>query len=109
MQPEIIEVRNPATLKKFAELPVASRAQVADAVARGRKAQALWQLSSYAHRAKLLYRLRDLLLDEQDKMADVLTAETVTSSCIFAMPSASGPRKAQAISAQRKFAHISRS
>jgi len=76
MQHEIIEVRSPATLKKLAELPVASRAEVAEAVARGRKAQVLWQTSSFPHRAKLLYRLRDLLLDEQDKLADVLTAET---------------------------------
>ncbi len=76
MQHETIEVRSPATLKKLAELPVASRAEVAEAVARGRKAQALWRTSTFPHRAKLLYRLRDLLLDEQDRLADVLTAET---------------------------------
>ena len=76
MQHETIEVCSPATLKKLAELPVASRAEVAEAVARGRKAQALWRTSTFPHRAKLLYRLRDLLLDEQDRLADVLTAET---------------------------------
>ncbi|HEY7559439.1 MAG TPA: succinic semialdehyde dehydrogenase [Candidatus Binatia bacterium] len=76
MQADTIEVRNPATLKTITTLPVASRAEVAQAVARGRKAQAVWQASSFADRAKLLYRLRDLLLDEQEKLADVLTAET---------------------------------
>src|SRR5207248_1472702 len=32
--------------------------------------------SRFTERAKLLYGLRDLLLDERDKLADVLTAET---------------------------------
>jgi acyl-CoA reductase-like NAD-dependent aldehyde dehydrogenase len=76
MQPDKIEVRNPATLAKIAELEVASPADVAEAVARARTAQALWQTTSFAHRAQLLYRLRDILLDEQEKLADVLTAET---------------------------------
>jgi acyl-CoA reductase-like NAD-dependent aldehyde dehydrogenase len=76
MHPNKIEVRNPATLEKIAELPVASPAEVAEAVAAARKAQAFWRATSFAHRARLLYRLRDLLLDEQDKLADVLTAET---------------------------------
>jgi len=73
---QTIKVRNPATLEQIAELTVASPADVAHAVAQARKAQAVWQSTSFAERAKLLYGLRDLLLDEQDKLADVLTAET---------------------------------
>jgi acyl-CoA reductase-like NAD-dependent aldehyde dehydrogenase len=73
---QTIKVRNPATLEPIAELPVASPADVADAVSRARKAQAVWQSTSFGERTKLLYRLRDLLLDEQDKLADILTAET---------------------------------
>jgi len=73
---QTIKVRNPATLEQIAELTVASHADVAHAVAQARKAQAVWQSTSFAERAKLLYGLRDLLLDEQDKLADVLTAET---------------------------------
>jgi acyl-CoA reductase-like NAD-dependent aldehyde dehydrogenase len=76
MQPDNIEIRNPATLEKIAELPVTSRAEVAQAVARGRTAQAVWQATNFKYRAQILYRLRDILLDEQDKLADVLTAET---------------------------------
>jgi len=71
-----IQVRNPATLEPLQELAVASPAEVAVAVARARQAQANWQRSSFAERAKLLYRLRDLLLDEGDKLADILTSET---------------------------------
>ena len=73
---QTIKVRNPATLEQIAELTVASHADVAHAVAQARKAQAVWQSTSFAERAKLLYGLRDLLLDERDKLADVLTAET---------------------------------
>ena len=76
MHPETIEVRNPATLEKIAELPVTANAAVAEAVSCGREAQARWRTTTFAHRARLLYRLRDRLLDEQDKLADVLTAET---------------------------------
>jgi acyl-CoA reductase-like NAD-dependent aldehyde dehydrogenase len=58
------------------ELPVASPGEVARAAERGRKAQAAWQQITFAERSRLLYRLRDLLLDEGEKLADILTAET---------------------------------
>ncbi|MBI2535326.1 MAG: aldehyde dehydrogenase family protein [Deltaproteobacteria bacterium] len=76
MSAQSIAVRNPATLQTIAELPVAQPEDVAAAVARARKAQAIWQDTSFAERSRLLYRLRDLLLDEQEKLADVLTSET---------------------------------
>lgn len=75
-EPEMIEVRNPATLKAITALPVASAAAIAAAASCGREAQAQWRSTTFAERAKLLYRLRDLLLDEQNKLADILTAET---------------------------------
>jgi len=71
-----IIVRNPATLETVAELPVAQATDVAAAVGRARVAQAAWQTTSFTERAGLLYRLRDLLLDEGDRLADILTAET---------------------------------
>jgi acyl-CoA reductase-like NAD-dependent aldehyde dehydrogenase len=73
---QTIKVRNPATLEPIAELAVASPTDVAEAVIQARKAQAAWQRTSFGERTKLLYRLRDLLLDEQDKLADILTSET---------------------------------
>jgi acyl-CoA reductase-like NAD-dependent aldehyde dehydrogenase len=76
MPSDTIAVRSPATLAKIAELRVASPEDVEEAVQRARKAQALWAPTSFAHRAQLLYRLRDLLLDEQEHLADLLTAET---------------------------------
>lgn len=70
-----LKVRNPATLEQIAELPTASAADVAAAAARARKAQRLWQAQSFTERAKPLYRFRDLLIDEQDRLADIVTAE----------------------------------
>ena len=71
-----IEVRNPATLEKIAELAVASAGDVKRAVAKARAAQALWERKSFGERADLLYRYRDLLIDHQEKMAGILTAES---------------------------------
>lgn len=71
-----IQVQNPATLELVQELPVAAAAEVAAAVARARQAQINWQRTSFAERAQLLYRLRDLLLDRGDQLADILTSET---------------------------------
>jgi acyl-CoA reductase-like NAD-dependent aldehyde dehydrogenase len=70
-----IIVRNPATLQ---DCRIAGRAaaDVASAVERGRVAQAAWQQTSFARARQILYRLRDLLLDEGEKLADILTAET---------------------------------
>jgi len=76
MSVQTVIVRNPATLEKIAELPVAQAADVALAVSRGREAQRAWQQTSFAERARLFYRLRDLLLDEGERLADILTGET---------------------------------
>ena len=76
MKTQTIQVRNPATLETITELPIASPAEVAEAVERARKAQAIWRTRSFAERAELLYRFRDLLIDEQERLADILTSET---------------------------------
>ncbi len=73
---ELIEIRNPATSEKIAELTVASAQDVAHAVARARQAQITWQEKNFRERANFLYRFRDLLLDHQEKFAEVLTSET---------------------------------
>ena len=71
-----INVRNPATLDEIADMPAASGAEVGRAVERARLAQARWRETGFAERRRLFYRLRDLLLDESEKLADVMTAET---------------------------------
>ena len=76
MNAHSIIVRNPASLETIAELPVASPAEVRQAVERARKAQLTWSQTSMAERSRIYYRLRDVLLDEGEKLADILTAET---------------------------------
>lgn len=76
MKNQTIRVRNPATLESIAELPIASSVDVATATARARRSQTEWQTKSLTERAKLLRRFRDLLIDEQDRLADIITSET---------------------------------
>jgi acyl-CoA reductase-like NAD-dependent aldehyde dehydrogenase len=73
---QTLRVRNPATLEPIAELPIASSVDVAAAAARARQAQAEWQKKSFDERAKVLRRFRDLLIDEQDRLADIVISET---------------------------------
>ncbi|HEY1232837.1 MAG TPA: aldehyde dehydrogenase family protein [Candidatus Binatia bacterium] len=76
MNAQSLIVRNPATLEKITELPVARSNDVAMAVTRARKAQQTWAKTNFPERARLLYKLRDFLLDEGDRLADIMTAET---------------------------------
>ena len=76
MKTQTIQVQNPATLEKITELAIASPADVAAAIGRARKAQATWRTKTFVERATLLYRFRDLLIDEQERLADILTSES---------------------------------
>ena len=69
-------MRNPASLAHVAELKAATPAEVANAALRARQAQSGWQATSFAERAKVLHRFRDLLIDEQERLADIITSET---------------------------------
>lgn len=71
-----IIVRNPATLEKITELPVTSAAEVRQAVERARKAHVVWSQTDMAERSRLFYRLRNLLLEDGESLADIMTAET---------------------------------
>jgi acyl-CoA reductase-like NAD-dependent aldehyde dehydrogenase len=58
------------------EVSIDSSTEVASATARARQAQAEWQATSFEDRAKALRRFRDLLIDQQDRLADIVTSET---------------------------------
>jgi acyl-CoA reductase-like NAD-dependent aldehyde dehydrogenase len=73
---QTIRVRNPATMEFVGELPITSSADVAAVTRCARQAQAEWQTTSFEHRAKLLRRFRDLLIDNQERLADIVTSET---------------------------------
>jgi len=66
----------PATGKPLAVIPQSSEADVREAFARARRAQEAWQRTSLDHRADLLLRLHDLVLDRQDEIIDLICWES---------------------------------
>ena len=67
---------NPATGQPLGEFPIASAAQVADAVARARQAQLWWSQTPLVRRAAVLRRVAKLLSAEREALARVITAES---------------------------------
>jgi acyl-CoA reductase-like NAD-dependent aldehyde dehydrogenase len=73
---EQIEVRNPATGETIATVPVDSPEQVAEKVEWVRAAQADWEAMGIEGRYHWLGKLRDWLLDNQDRVLDTMQRET---------------------------------
>jgi betaine-aldehyde dehydrogenase len=73
---ERIEVLNPATGTTVGSVAVGSPASVAETVARVRANQAEWEALGVEGRYRWLGRLRDWLLDNSERVADTMQAET---------------------------------
>jgi acyl-CoA reductase-like NAD-dependent aldehyde dehydrogenase len=71
-----VTIVNPATGKKIYDLPQLSVGQVAKAVADARLAQPSFAAMPVKERAAVLFRLHDLLLNNQDQLMDLLQLET---------------------------------
>ncbi len=71
-----IDVLNPATGARIATLPIDSPQSVAQKVARVRAAQPEWEAMGIEGRRRWLWQLRDWLLDNQERIADTMQAET---------------------------------
>ena len=67
---------NPATGQPLGEFPIASAAQVSDAVARARQAQLWWSQTPLVRRSAVLRRAAKLLSEEREALARVITAES---------------------------------
>lgn len=74
-RPLFINCTNPATGEKLAELPVATEADVASALARAREAFGPWSALPVKERAACILRARDILMDRSEQMLDLLMAE----------------------------------
>jgi acyl-CoA reductase-like NAD-dependent aldehyde dehydrogenase len=76
--PEVdsIEVHNPATGAVIATVPVDAPEAVAEKVARVRANQAEWEAMGIEGRYHWLGKLRDWLLDNQDRVLDTMQLET---------------------------------
>jgi len=66
---------DPATLEPLGDVKIATRAEVEAAVERARRAQPAWEAKGFAARARVLRRAGELLLDEADLVADLLSRE----------------------------------
>ena len=71
---EIIST-NPATLGELGRVPVMSAAEVLQALARARKAQSAWAALSYKTRGEYMLRAKDLLVERQDEISDLIARE----------------------------------
>ena len=73
---ETVEVANPATGETFASIPVDSPQAVAATVARVRANQPAWEGLGFDGRRRWMNRLRDWLLDNSERVAETMQAET---------------------------------
>ena len=73
---ETVEVRSPLNGAPLAHIPQSSDADVEEAFARARRAQALWARTSLDERSAMLLRLHDLVLDRQDEIIDLIVWES---------------------------------
>ena len=71
-----IQVENPATGQTIATLKVHTPEQLAEMVARARKAQPAWQALGFEERGKVLWRAQKWLLDNVDRLSDTLISES---------------------------------
>ena len=69
------EVRNPATAKAIAIVPLSAADEVDAAVAAGVKAFKEWRNTPVVDRIKPLFKLRDLLVQHQDELGRIITDE----------------------------------
>ena len=76
VEPELLEVLNPATGETIANLPVDGPEAVAATVARVRAAQPDWEAMGIEGRYHWLGKLRDWILDNQDRVLDTMQLET---------------------------------
>ena len=68
-------VLNPATEEKVAEIQHATSEEVNQAVAAAKAALSDWSEASIAHRTKLLYKFRNLVLKNEHYIAELITEE----------------------------------
>lgn len=72
----LFEVRNPATGEVVGNVTAADSAAVQSAVDEARQAQRAWAAKSLKERSKVLSRFHDMVLDQRDRVMDVIQSES---------------------------------
>ncbi|MFC1610524.1 aldehyde dehydrogenase family protein [Myxococcota bacterium] len=75
VEPSVIKSYDPATLEKIGEVLAWTEPEVARAVDRAREAQERWAATSPRERGKVLLRARDYLVDNIDRISEVISRE----------------------------------
>jgi len=70
-----IDVTNPATTLKIGTVPKSGKAETKRAIDAAAKAFETWRKTTALERSKLLRKLHDLILENQDALAELLTTE----------------------------------
>ncbi len=71
-----LQLRSPVTLETTGELVCANADDVAEAIARARKAQPSWAATSMKSRRQIIEKALRLVLERQDDIIDTVVAET---------------------------------
>jgi acyl-CoA reductase-like NAD-dependent aldehyde dehydrogenase len=72
---QLLDVINPATGAVFAQCPAATKAHLDRAVDAARRAFTTWRETTYAERTALIKKMAQVLRDNQDMLARLLTLE----------------------------------
>jgi succinate-semialdehyde dehydrogenase / glutarate-semialdehyde dehydrogenase len=73
---EQVVARTPLTGEPLAELPMSTVDDVDTAVTRAREVQAVWAERSVLHRASVLMKVHDLVLEQQSAVLDLIQLES---------------------------------
>lgn len=72
---ETIEVYNPATKEVIAEVPLSTRAELDEVAAIAQKAFEEWSQVAVPKRARLLFNLQQILQENKQELAEIITKE----------------------------------
>lgn len=71
-----LALKSPATMESIGEIECATKEDVDAAVAKARAAQPAWAALSIEERVNYLRKLREVILDQQDRIIDIVVRET---------------------------------
>ena len=71
-----LQLRSPVTMEPTGELVCANAEDVAAAIAKARAVQPAWASTSMKHRADIVRRALEIVLETQDEIIDTVVAET---------------------------------
>jgi acyl-CoA reductase-like NAD-dependent aldehyde dehydrogenase len=71
-----IECRDPATLERLGEVPALSSVEVAERVARARRAQVAWGRTGFAERRRVIRALLDRIVERQEDLCRLTARES---------------------------------